>query len=286
MTLSTCNANPGCSNRIRRAGLALTMLALSATTAGAQEVHERAEDSHEHADDHDHGLHFAHPIFTESASPDTKIRLDYARTWEEDANENEVEFEAEYAFHRSFSIELVVPYVSLNPDAAPSESNLGNVEVALKFANFAFEDSGVLLGYGVEFGLPTGDDEQGIGSDHLWEIEPFLNLGVKQGDWEIQAFSVFGIPTNQDEGEEIETEFKYDLSTLYHVSDRVQALLELNGEVGLSGDEAGEGVVSLAPGLKVAPLADRSLFLGVGVSLPLGEQEVDATLRVSAFYHF
>lgn len=287
MNSSINSNNERCVCRMGRAGVTCGLiLALSAGPALAQDGQDHAGSGHDHAGGQVHGLHFSHPLFTESVSPDTKVRLDFARTWEADAKENEIEFEAEYAFHRSFSIEFIAPYVSLSPDFEPSESNLANVELALKFANFAFEDQGVLLGYGLEFGLPTGNDTKGIGSDHLWEIAPFLNIGVKRGRWEFEAFSLFGIPTNQEDGEEIETDFKYDFSSLYHISDRVHGLLELNGKVVLSGDEAGQGIVSLAPGLKVAPFANRSFFLGVGVSLPLGEEEVDATLRISTFYHF
>ena len=54
------------------------------------------------------------------------------------------------------------------------------------------------------------------GQENIWEIEPFLNFGVMSGDWEIVGWTRFGIPTNQDPGEEVETEFHYDFSTLYH----------------------------------------------------------------------
>ena len=106
------------------------------------------------------------------------------RDREEDGNETEVEFEAEYAITRAFSVEIGGPFASINPDGASSESGIGNLEIALKFANYAFENLGILLGYGVEFGLPTGDDAKGIGSDHVFEIEPFFNIGVQRGHWE------------------------------------------------------------------------------------------------------
>lgn len=44
--------------------------AVPAATAAAQEGHE----SH----DHEEAVHFTHPLFAESVSPDTKVRLDYA----------------------------------------------------------------------------------------------------------------------------------------------------------------------------------------------------------------
>jgi len=138
----------------------------------------------------------------------------------------------------------------------------------------------------VGVGLPTGDAEAGTGTDHIWELEPFLNLGVAVADFEVVAWGIFGIPTNQDAGEEVETDFSYDFSVVYHISDRLQGLLELNGRTGLSGEEAGEGVVAVSPGVKVAPLPASPLFIGVGVSVPINDEELDAHLKISLFWHF
>lgn len=252
------------------------------TPAGAQQPdHDRHA-----APGHSHVLHFAHPLVTESVSPDRKVRLNYVRTWEGDASADEVGFEGEWAFDRSFSIEVKVPYVSINPEPGGARSALGTVEAALKFANFAFERHWLLLGYGLEFGPPTGDPVQGIGSDHVWEIEPFLNVGWQRGRVELVGWVRFGIPTNQNATEEVETEFHYDLSGLFRVSPRVEALLELNGETGLSGPEAGVAASALSPGLKIAPIASRSLLVGISGTVPLGEQELNSRLRVSLLYHF
>ena len=94
------------------------------------------------------------------------------------------------------------------------------------------------------------------------------------------------LPLHQNPGEELETELHYDFSARYHFSPRVQGLLELNGEVGLSGDEAGEGIVALSPGIRVAPFALHPLFVGLGGSFPLGEEELNARLKLAFFYPF
>lgn len=261
--------------------IACSMLAPGAPIGAQQPDHDRGAEPV-----HSHGLHFAHPLVTESVSPDRKVRLNYGRTREGDVDADEVGFEGEWAFDRSFSIEVKVPYVSINPELGAARSALGTVEAALKFANFAFHRHGLLLGYGLEFGLPTGDPVQGIGSDHVWEIEPFLNVGWQRGLVELVGWARFGIPTNQNATEEVETEFHYDLSALFRVSPRVEALLELNGETGLSGAEAGVGAVTLSPGLKIAPIASRSLFVGISGTVPLDEQELDSRLTASLLYHF
>jgi len=255
--------------------LVVLALAVAPCAGKAQEEHG-----------HSHGLHFSHPLFTESVTPDTKLRLELGEEWEADGRATEIELEGEFAFHRSVSVEVSAPYVFLDPDLGPATSGVGNLEVGLKFANFAFEERGVLLGYGVGVGLPTGNAEAGTGTDHIWELAPFLNLGVAVADFEVVAWGIFGIPTNQDAGEEVETEFSYDFSVLYHISDRLQGLLELNGKTGLSGEEAGAGVVAVSPGIKVAPIQDSLLFIGVGVSVPINDEELDARLKISLFWHF
>ena len=54
-----------------------------AVVLGALYLPVSASGQEEHEDDGlEHGLHFFHPIFTESISPDTKVRLDFGREWE------------------------------------------------------------------------------------------------------------------------------------------------------------------------------------------------------------
>jgi hypothetical protein len=60
----------------------------------------------------------------------------------------------------------------------------------------------------------------------------------------------------------------------------------LNGTAGLSGDEAGQGIVGISPGIKFAPVSSSPLFVGVGGSFPLGDEELDARLKLPLFYHF
>lgn len=257
------------------------LLTLPLGPTAAQEARSHRQEAAHHA-----GLHFSHPLFTESVSPDTKVRVNTARVWDADGTETEFEFEAEYAFHRAFSIEVGAPFAIVDPKGGSRRTGLGNLKVLFKFANYAFEEHGVLLGYGIEIGVPTGDDRKGIGSGHLWEVEPVLNVGFKRGRLELVGFTRFGIPFNQRAGDEVETELAYDLSALAHLTQRVQALIEVNGQTVLSGAEAGESVVLLSPGTKIAPAGDVPLFIGVGAQVPLTEQKRDLAGKVSVFYHF
>ncbi len=250
---------------------------------------EQAERPHEQ--DSRYGLHFSHPLVAESPSPDTKARFDYffrrTHDGEEKARQHTLRFEGEYAFHPTFSVEVDVPFTFLDPDSESSESGLENVEVGLKAANFAFAEYGLLLGYGVEFGLPTGDEGKGIGSDHESEIEPFVDVGFKYHELEIIGFGSFGFPTNQGEGEEVENEFGFNLSALYHVNEQFMGLVELDGETALNGHEEGETVVNLTPGVKFHPFENRALQIGVGVSFPIsGREEFEFQGLLAVFCHF
>lgn len=129
---------------------AATLGALIASLVpGLLAAQEADAHSHRQATDHHAGLHFTHPMIAESVSPDTKIRIDH-RYFEfpEGDLEHSGLLEVEYAFHRGFSIEAGIPY-------SYSATEFGNAEVLFKFANYAFEEAGLLLGYGLEIGFPT-----------------------------------------------------------------------------------------------------------------------------------
>lgn len=300
----------------------------------AQEGEHRHDHAHEaahagHA--HGSGLHFTHPMIAESVSPDTKVRLDHQYFEFPDGDtEHSGVLEAEYAFARSFSVEAGLPY-------SYSAGAFGNAEVLLKFANYAFEEAGVLLGYGLELGFPTngapegheheeehehehehsasgvpGGAERGpagaavkfppdprfhggtgvegtLGTEE-WEVAPFLNVGYRTGALELVGWGIFGIPFGQAEQSEVGTELSWNLSGLYHVSPRVQALVELDGSGGVSGPEVGEDVVSLSPGVRVRVLPDRPLVVGTSVGFPVAsgaeEDPFDLRWKTSLFWHF
>ncbi|MEE8137796.1 MAG: hypothetical protein V3T81_02830, partial [Thermoanaerobaculia bacterium] len=85
----------------------------------------------------------------------------------------------------------------------------------------------------------------------------------------------------------VETELGFNLSLLHHFSSRIQGLLELDGETVLSGEEEGESVVNLNPGVKFCPAEGSGWWVGVAVSLPISnEEEFDFRALISAFYHF
>ncbi|MDX1579693.1 MAG: hypothetical protein R3266_14500, partial [Gemmatimonadota bacterium] len=137
--------------------LGLALVLAPTDGAAAQETHTH-EDGTVHIHD---GLHFTHPMIAESVTPDRKLRLDYQYFEFPDGDtESSSVLEGEWAFRRSFSIEAGIPY-------SYTASEFGNLEVLFKFANYAFEDAGLLLGYGLELGVPTNGepDEEAAAAD-------------------------------------------------------------------------------------------------------------------------
>lgn len=275
----------GTGRRPRREGCALALaVAILASAAHADEAETHGGGEH----GADAPLHFAHPLVAESPSPDRKARLDYLYRNEADADRHTVRFEGEYAFSPSFSLEVDLPYTFLDRDDGRDEERLDSAELGLKYANFHFAEQGWLLGGGLELGLPTGDEAEGIGSNHVLEVEPFLDFGYKRGDLETVGFLAFGIPTNENGEDEADLELGWNLSFLYHVHPRVQALLELDGTEVEGGEEDGFSSMNVTPGVKVAPLPSEPLWVGAGLSLPVFEEDQDFDARglVSVFYHF
>lgn len=235
-------------------------------------------------------LHFSHPIITESPSPDTKARFDYIFLEDADGGESSdhtLNLELEYAFTRNISIELDVPYTFRDFSEEPNENHFDNIGLGLKLANFSLENYGILLGGGVEFEFPTGDDDEGIGSDEVFEVAPFLSFGYKMNKFEFISFLELGFPFN-DGSEDESAEFEYNASVLYHaIENFLQVLFELNGEVAIEGEEEGFSVLNLTPGVKITPFNDKNLALGVGFSFPVtDDKEFDFGLTSSIFYHF
>lgn len=237
------------------------------------------------------GLHFSHPLISESPSPDTKIRLDYffldeiEEEGEEGAifNEHTIRLEAEYAFNRNISIEVDVPYTFIDPEKGSNEDHINNIEIGLKLASYIFEEHRVLIGGGLEFGIPTGDDDKGIGSDNIIEIEPFLSFGYKVQNFEFVSFLSLGFPVNQDEGDEL----GYNISFLYHITHSIEALLEFDGEYVLNGEEDGDSVFNIDPGIKILPFKNKDIHIGFGAGFPLSDdEEFNYRLIGSFIYHF
>ncbi len=243
---------------------------------------QKNESSHE-----DH-FEFSHPIFTESISPDSKIRFNYANTKVADSlSSHGFNLEMEFAPVRTFSIHLDIPYTVLKSKSASSLSHLEDIELAFKFANFALAKHRVLFGYGVSLGFPTGSARKGIGSDHIFSINPFLNGGVMWRRWEWTAYFTFNIPTNQLSQEDLQPGLESRLTALYHLDPRWELLLEAGNSTEIGHRSVMEKNYDIAEDIKFRPNPEKPWILAIGVRQPLGQNsEFKFQGMFSLFYHF
>jgi hypothetical protein len=237
-------------------------------------------------------LEFSHPLVSNTPQPETYVRFLYdyfnepRHEHEPGADRHRLTVGAEYAPIRSLGLELFVPYTFLNPDEGSSTDRLDNLELSAKYASFAFEEHGLLLGGGLALDLPTGDEDKGIGSSHTVVIEPFLDFGYKLNRFELIGFTNFGFPVNEGHEDEADLELSWNLSFLYRIKDRFQYLLEFEGEHDFGGENDGFNVVNISPGIKYMVLKNR-LSLGASVRLPLTQdKEFYVSPRFSVFYNF
>lgn len=266
------------------AGICITIFAALILTP----VPASAQHDHHHDGDHHHApVHFSHPLFTESPSPDTKLRLDYLHVaLAHDLSDNTFRVGAEYAFSQNWSIEANLPMTSRSENGVRT-SAVGSGEIALKLASFAAAEHGLLLGGGIGFGVPTGSDRKGIGSSHLVEVEPYLDLGYMHEALELVSFASYSTTTRRKAGEEKEEEVALAVSLLYHLDPQMESLVEMETRRAVAGEDSGHQVVNAGVGFKYHVPGSRSLVLGVGGRIPLTNQrEFRREMILSALYHF
>jgi hypothetical protein len=203
-----------------------------------------------------------------------------------DVDENTFRVEGEYAFSRNVSLEANVPMTSRSISGDRTTA-VGSGEIALKLASFAAASRGVLIGGGVGFGVPTGNDEKGIGSDHLVEIEPYIDAGWMRGALELVSFASYSTTTRRNAADEKEESLALAASALYHVTPRFESLVEMETRRALSGEESGHQIVNAGVGLKYHVARVRALVVGLGGRIPLTtNREFQSEMILSALYHF
>lgn len=246
----------------------------------------------EHGHEHDHGdregpLHFAHPIFTESPSPDTKVRLDYLfRQITADTREHSMRLEAEYAFNPSVSIEANIPVTSRS-ESGTTANSVGSGEIALKLANFSQAERGLLFGGGLAVGVPTGNDRKAIGSGHIFELEPYVDAGYKHGEGELVSFLSYSTTVNRHIDEPNEQELALAISGLYHVAERVETLLEFQTIRSVGGEDTGRQTAAIGLGVKYHIGRVHHLVIGLGGRVPIThDRESEHEVLLSALWHF
>ena len=237
----------------------------------------------QHDDDHDHNdgpLHFSHPLFTESPSPDTKLRFDYLRaSIAPKLTQNTFRVEGEYAFTHNVSLEANLPFTSESSDGVRTNA-VGSGEIALKLASFAQAEHGILLGGGLAFGIPTG-------SDHVSEMAPYVDLGYMHESLEFVSFASYNATLHRTGTDEKERSVSVAGSLLYHVASHLESLVEIEARRSVAGAESGTQIVNGGVGIKLHIPQNHALVVGAGARVPLtNNKEFRSGIILSALYHF
>ena len=244
------------------------------------------EHEHEH-DPHEGPIHFAHPLFTESPSPDTKLRVDYLfRQVTSGVHEHSMRLEGEYAFTPSVSVEANIPITSRS-ESGTSVNSVGSGEIALKLANYGLAERGFLFGGGLALGVPTGNDRKAIGSGHIFELEPYVDAGYKHGEAELVSFLSYSTTIHRRVGEPNEEDVGLAVSGLYHVAERVESVLEFQMIRTVGGPEVGRRTAAVGVGVKYHVGRVHHLVFGLGGRVPVtSERESEHEILISALWHF
>lgn len=266
-------------------------VAVSSGVAWAEEAdHDHAQLDPHAGHGHTDALHFLHPLVVESPLPENEARLEFTYTNLSGGEGDEFTLTGtvEFAPVRWFSVEASAPLTHLDADMSSSETRLGNASVGLKFACFEFEEHGVLLAAGVEFGLPTGNEERGIGNDHVLEVEPWVGCGYKRDRFEWIARLGVGLPTNQNGDKEADAELEWGTSFLFHIiDDKLAALIEIDGLDIYGEEEDGYDSVSITPGVRIYPFDNPDVSIGLGVRLPVTTDRDSHVQGIfTLFFHF
>ena len=231
-------------------------------------------------------IDIVHPVIGESPVPETHVTLRYEFAESDAQNDHNIEAGIQYAFTRSFSIELAAPMAVIDREAGPTLAGIGNLEISGKWATYSAVQHGLLPAFGVAVSLPTGNEERGIGSDHVVELQPFAMVGFVLGKFDFIAGLDVSIPLNQSAEEHDAENFAvgYHLSVAYRALPTMQGLLELWGSSTFGEDD--ETAFYVAPALAFQPFKQSAVNLGIGFSLPVTEvRDFDYAVNLMAILH-
>lgn len=221
------------------------------------------------------------PIVTQNPSIKTKIKAAYVNSKSYDGtydkDKNKLKLELEYKVNKHVGLNFQLPYTSLEKTKRKTGKtedydNVDNLELTLKFANHAYGDKGMVIGYGLGLGLPTGDDNKSIGSDHDFRIKPYVSVGKAYDKVEIIAHTNLVFNQNGN-STDVDNSIEYNLSVLYKFSTTVSALVEFNGDSQIEGDK--HTVINVSPGIKFTGDKHNSPYweVALGTSFPLTDDE-------------
>jgi mono/diheme cytochrome c family protein len=146
------------------------------------------------------------PLVTTKAYPEDEVVLSTSiNTDKEDRIENELIYEQRFGARNQF--EVILPFGwSEQPESdghgTEWTSSVGDIGLALKRVMYHNLDIGSIVSLGGEVFLPTGDEDEGFGSDTTI-FEPYVSYGqLLPADFFLQFQGGFALPADTDKANE------------------------------------------------------------------------------------
>jgi len=243
---------------------------------------------------------FPEPILLHHAHIEDEQRINFSRfenfrtgRGEEAALSGELELAAAWTDDYRLGSEIFIPFS--NTGVSNDKYGIGDIEIQpIKYA-FLNEPETVLTG-ALSVALPTGSESRGLGGKQT-ALGGKLFLDQAYRNWYL------GINTEYEASVSGPTfsEFEFAVAVSYAFIDEtgsgiapaipnqplvLTAMLELVSESVLTGDEKGEDIITLAPGLQLwHPESNWQVRLGVGFPLT-SDRENDFAVHLQIGNHF
>lgn len=307
------------------AGFVLILLAVPLARGGEVDVAPESDCAHHHGPDafgcslaghwldpwpHSHfspgGAPYIHNFGFEPAFLGRDLLATYGWAELEEGDEQELEFELEWALTRRIGFVIEQAYVWEDPDGESSVDGYGDLAIVPRFV--LCEQDRFLLSANLEIEAPTGSDELGAGEE--WHLAPFLTTWMDLGDWWALTSATgfeFALDSN-------ETEFflGVGLAKSFRLADPaspvgshggqggahhhhghelpggiLSLIAELYGETVIDGDEDEEGrwIFEALVGASYSLFPGFDIRAGYAFALS-GDSELDGALRLGAICHF
>jgi len=235
---------------------------------------------------------FIDPLITEHAFVDRKVRTDLAvrllREGEGQAYVNQNIFE--YAFTRWFSLEIAQPFVLIDPEAADSETGIGDLTIGAKFQlTRATDTNGLIVAAGVETSLPSGEEAIGAGEEYVLAPLAGVDWAIGSGLFKLQTQAELEIAFPRQAGDGTLEALEWNSAVSYFASPVIVPLVELNAEIEGLEEEETESIYAVTPGvvISLADVAGKSFDVAAGAQLFFGsDREADVALLVSLRHHW
>jgi len=170
-------------------------------------------------------------------------------------------------------LSYTIPYLRFDDEEAAT----GFGDVLLNYRYQAVLKGPVAFSPRISLLLPTGNHEEGLGSD-AWGVQGNLPLSVELGDrwvthWNLGA-TVIPDAKGLDGSQATIAGFNYGASLIYCVNDNLNLMLEIAGNanevVADGGRVETENSLFLNPGLRFAIDCEAGLQIVPGLSFPIG----------------